>query len=227
MKKAILCVLIILATFCASPDLTPAAATDEIVLYYVTFSGYSTQFLPVWQRFRQYALENCQGLVVRSVRCEGGEERFCFEKGIEGYPTVVLYPANRPEIFFSGPRTFEALIEFIRKHTRFAQLKPDLTIRRIEYHKHTGLVCIELANLEACDIKGEITIAYFSNLTKSGGKTVKGLPGGSTIRVCLFRFKGRAPETSPLNVKVVADPIDQVAESNEQNNTCSRTIVRR
>jgi thiol-disulfide isomerase/thioredoxin len=85
----------------------------EIVLYYATWCGYSKMFLPIWDKFEKYAKENLPKLVVKSIRCEGGEERACFEKGIEGYPTVILYPKNKTELVFESDRSLEQLIEFI------------------------------------------------------------------------------------------------------------------
>ncbi len=88
----------------------------EIVLYYATWCGYSRTFLPIWEKFESYAKQNMPRLNVRKIRCEGGEERACFEKGIEGYPTVILYPKNNTEVMFSEDRTLDKLIEFATKN---------------------------------------------------------------------------------------------------------------
>lgn len=88
----------------------------ELVLYYATWCGYSKQFLPIWKEFVETHAKEIDGLVTRSVICEGGEERACFEKGVEGYPTVILYPKNNTEVVFNGDRTVSELEQFVHKH---------------------------------------------------------------------------------------------------------------
>lgn len=88
----------------------------EIILYYATWCGYSRNFLPEWEKFEIYAKNNLPNCRVRSIRCESDNEALCFQKGIEGYPTVVLYPTNGTEIKFDKERTSDKLVEFVKEH---------------------------------------------------------------------------------------------------------------
>lgn len=87
----------------------------EIVLYYAMWCGYSKMFLPEWEKFVKYASKEFPTLKVTQIRCEGGNETVCNQKGINGYPTVILYIGNK-EIPFEGDRTVEELNKFIRKN---------------------------------------------------------------------------------------------------------------
>ena len=88
---------------------------DEIVLYYASWCGYSRIFLPEWQKFAQWADANAKQLKVTAIRCESGNEETCMEKGIRGYPTVVLYPKEGSEVVFNGDRNAESLTAFVKK----------------------------------------------------------------------------------------------------------------
>lgn len=90
--------------------------TNELVLYYATWCGYSKQFLPEWEKFVEYAKNNLPHLKVTGVRCEGGNEPICMQKGIEGYPMVMLYMYDGREIPFEGDRTKDALVAFVSKN---------------------------------------------------------------------------------------------------------------
>lgn len=88
----------------------------EIVLYYATWCGYSRMILPEWEKFEKFAQENLPYLKVTKFRCEGGDERTCVEKHVEGYPTVILYPKDNTEIQFKKERNLEKLIEFVNEN---------------------------------------------------------------------------------------------------------------
>lgn len=93
------------------------SAKPTIVLYYASWCGYSKMFLPEWEKFKKYAQENLPNILVRSVRCEGGDEATCMQKGVQGYPTVILYKEiGKTGIPFDDDRTAEKLIEFVNNH---------------------------------------------------------------------------------------------------------------
>lgn len=88
---------------------------DELILYYAMWCGYSKQFLPEWEKFEAYAKRNFPNVLVSRVRCEDGNEATCSQKGVEGYPTVILYKENG-EKHFEGERTFDALVKFVQNN---------------------------------------------------------------------------------------------------------------
>lgn len=87
--------------------------THEIILYYAMWCGYSKMFLPEWEKFVEHSKKNFPHLKVTSLRCEGGDEASCQQKGVEGYPTVILYSKEGKETLFQGERTLDGLIKFI------------------------------------------------------------------------------------------------------------------
>lgn len=92
----------------------PKEADAEIILYYTEWCGYSRMFLPEWEKFEKYAKENMTNVRVDKVRCEGGNENVCKQKGVEGYPTVILTLKNGKDITFQDERTSDKLIEFVK-----------------------------------------------------------------------------------------------------------------
>jgi hypothetical protein len=91
-------------------------ATAEIILYYAMWCGHSRSFLPEWEKFEAYAKNNFPNLRVSRVRCEDGNEATCMQKGVEGYPTVILYPMGGSEKMFDGTRSSDSLIKFIQQN---------------------------------------------------------------------------------------------------------------
>lgn len=92
---------------------------DSLVLYYTEWCGYSNMFRPEWDSFVKLAKTNFPNLRVDEVRCEGGNESICNEKGVQGFPTVILYKgkdSNGGQITYDGDRTAEKLTEFVKKY---------------------------------------------------------------------------------------------------------------
>lgn len=92
-------------------------STGELVFYYALWCGYCKAFLPEWEKFEAYAKTNFPNLRVSSIRCEDGNEATCMQKGVEGYPTVILYPKGGVEKLFDGERKFESLVKFIQQNS--------------------------------------------------------------------------------------------------------------
>jgi len=90
---------------------------NEIILYYALWCGYSRQFIPEWEKFEEYAKKNLPNLRVSKVRCEDGNEPVCKEKGVEGYPTVILYLQNGEERICHEERTLSGLIKFVQQNS--------------------------------------------------------------------------------------------------------------
>lgn len=90
----------------------------EIVLYYTTWCGYSRSFLPEWEKFEGQSKDELPFVRVSRVRCEDGNETTCNQKGIEGFPTVMLYLENGTEILFEGERSANSLISFVKSNVK-------------------------------------------------------------------------------------------------------------
>ncbi len=85
----------------------------EIKLYYATWCGYSKSFLPIWAKFEEHAKSKMPFLRITRVKCESDNEAQCMQDGVEGYPTVILYPTDGTPVEFRSERTTERLIEFV------------------------------------------------------------------------------------------------------------------
>jgi thiol-disulfide isomerase/thioredoxin len=88
----------------------------ELVLYYATWCGFSRMFLPEWEKFEVVAKTRFPNLDIKQFKCEDGDEATCFQKGVEGYPTVILYPKNGTEVVFQSDRSAENLVKFVETH---------------------------------------------------------------------------------------------------------------
>ena len=88
--------------------------SSEIILYYAMWCGHSRSFLPEWEKFEEYAKTNLPNIRVSKVRCEDGNETTCSQKGINGYPTVMLYLKSGEEKLYEGDRTLNGLIKFVK-----------------------------------------------------------------------------------------------------------------
>lgn len=99
-------------------ELKESEVKAEIILYYAMWCGHSRNFLPEWEKFEEYAKKNLPYLRVSRVRCEDGNEATCVQKGIEGYPTVMLYPKNGSEKLFDGERKMEKVLEFVNNNVK-------------------------------------------------------------------------------------------------------------
>lgn len=84
----------------------------ELILFYTEWCGYSRSFLPVWDEFVK---QNKFNVKLTKLRCEGGDANTCSEKGVNSYPTVILYKGNQ-EIPFDDDRTVSNINAFLQKH---------------------------------------------------------------------------------------------------------------
>lgn len=85
---------------------------SDITLYYANWCGYCKQLLPDWEKFEDYARKNFTNLRVDRVRCEDGNEAVCRQKGVQGYPTIILTNANGTQKLFDGERSLNGIINF-------------------------------------------------------------------------------------------------------------------
>ncbi|QKF93936.1 thioredoxin [Fadolivirus algeromassiliense] len=99
-------------------EVKESGVAGEIILYYAMWCGYSRAFLPEWEKFEEYAKKNLPYVRVSRVRCEDGNEATCVQKGVEGYPTVILYPKNNTERLYEGERKMEKVVEFVQNNLK-------------------------------------------------------------------------------------------------------------
>ena len=90
----------------------------EIILYYTNWCKFSQMFQPEWNIFEQQASKELPNIKVSKVLCENGSDALCTEKGVTGYPTVILYTNNNNKQFkFNKARKTDELIKFIKENT--------------------------------------------------------------------------------------------------------------
>lgn len=90
----------------------------DLILFYTMLCGHCRAFLPEWQKFAEWAKNNLDKVKVSAVRCEDGNEATCSQKGVRGYPTVMLYLNDGSEHKFEGERTMGGLKEFVNGFVR-------------------------------------------------------------------------------------------------------------
>jgi thiol-disulfide isomerase/thioredoxin len=100
------------------PPITDVEPKNELVLYYAMWCGNCKNFIPTWSKFEAWAKDNLKNVRINSVRCEDGNEAVCSQKGIKGYPTVMLYLKDGSEYMFEGPRTVEGLTKFVNDYAK-------------------------------------------------------------------------------------------------------------
>lgn len=84
----------------------------KIKLHYSPHCGYCTEFLPEWEKFNNYVLDNNLDIHVEKINCDKNMN-LC--QGIQGFPTVLLYKRNGDIIKMENyPRTREGLLDFIK-----------------------------------------------------------------------------------------------------------------
>jgi thiol-disulfide isomerase/thioredoxin len=97
-----------------SPMLTvPEKSKLIIVNYYATWCPASIAFLPTWERFAEEVRIRYPYIKTRSIVCEGSNEKKCSFKGINAYPTVVMYKNKDAIVFDNMGRTLLNLHKFV------------------------------------------------------------------------------------------------------------------
>lgn len=89
---------------------------SSIILYYVNWCPHSRNFIKEWEKFELWGSNNLKNIKVEKIQCEDGNEAVCMQKGIDGYPTVMLYLSDGSEIKYDGNRTVEDLIQFVSQY---------------------------------------------------------------------------------------------------------------
>ena len=90
----------------------------ELILYYATWCGHSRTFLPEWEKLKRIVKSRAPYITLNDVRCEDGDEETCIQKGIKGYPTIILYLVDGTEKRYEDQRTADKLLEFIENNVK-------------------------------------------------------------------------------------------------------------
>jgi thiol-disulfide isomerase/thioredoxin len=85
-----------------------SGAGDEFVLYFAPWCGHCKNFMPVWDSFKTKH-------PVKLVKVNCDESGVCKERGVDGFPTMILYKNGKP-YQYNGDRTIESLSEFLSVH---------------------------------------------------------------------------------------------------------------
>lgn len=85
----------------------------QVILYYASWCPVCQQMYPEWEKFKKNKIE---GVEIKEIRCEGGNETTCFQKNIKGYPTIILYLKDGREIEFKDYRTADKMLQWVRSH---------------------------------------------------------------------------------------------------------------
>lgn len=94
---------------------------DIFVKYYAPWCGHCKHLAPIWEDLAEIFNGNSD-VIIANIDHTANDVDIPFE--IEGYPTLVLYPANgeideatgiRKPIVFSGPRELDSFIKFIKE----------------------------------------------------------------------------------------------------------------
>ena len=98
---------------------------DVFVKYYAEWCGHCKQLAPTWDELASIYDSNKPDANVVIAKLEHPENDVDVPVPIEGYPTILLYPANgeidektglRVPVTFNGARNLEALIDFVKEN---------------------------------------------------------------------------------------------------------------
>ncbi|KAK6202358.1 thioredoxin-like protein [Scheffersomyces amazonensis] len=98
---------------------------DIFVKYYAPWCGHCISLAPIWEELAGIYDSNKPDAKVVVADLDFTNNDVTIPFTIEGYPTIVLYPANgeideqtglRIPVFYKGPRELEPLIDFIKEN---------------------------------------------------------------------------------------------------------------
>ena len=103
------------ATSLSDQDTSISSSTPTIVCYYATWCGHSRMFLPEWEKFEETAKRELPNVDIKKIECSGDNETLCSNRGIGGFPTVVMYSGGK-KVEYNGNRSTESLVSFCKQH---------------------------------------------------------------------------------------------------------------
>ncbi|KAJ1967830.1 hypothetical protein IWQ62_001609 [Dispira parvispora] len=117
-----------------NPDLVPANFTEAtqhgtwFIKFYVNYCPHCKRLKPIWQKlaeeFQEY--KTTHNFHLGSINCENDQQKFCDEKGSNGYPTLFVFQnGERVEAEYMQGRAYKPLADYIR--TKAEKYKPAAT----------------------------------------------------------------------------------------------------
>ena len=90
----------------------------KIINYNTNWCGYSKRFQPIWNEFTNKMKSLKPDVDVIDMKCDNeSNESKCRVPEVEGYPTVVLYDGDKPNVF-NGERSVDNLINFVNNYSK-------------------------------------------------------------------------------------------------------------
>ena len=88
---------------------------NKLVVYYAPWCRYSIEFLEEWNKNLLPAVKNASDIntkvIFEAINCDENKE-ICNK--IEGYPTIILYTSDGNVNEYTGERTTEEILKYVR-----------------------------------------------------------------------------------------------------------------
>jgi len=84
------------------------------VKFFVPWCGHCARLAPLWESLAEKA--ESQKVKIAEVDCSK-QGKLCDAQGLNGYPSMVLYKGGRKVEEYSGKRTVNDMLEFVKKHS--------------------------------------------------------------------------------------------------------------
>ena len=85
----------------------------KVYNFNTSWCGYSVRFQPEWKKFENEIQSRNDNIQAFDIKCDNvSNKQMCVNYEIPGFPTIIIEKNNK-KIDYNGPRTSEALIEYI------------------------------------------------------------------------------------------------------------------
>jgi len=85
--------------------------------FYAPWCGHCKKLAPTYERVATYFAQTKSGSGVHVAKIDATEHQGLASRfDIKGYPTLLLYRDNRKVADFSGPRTYENIVQWVESH---------------------------------------------------------------------------------------------------------------
>ena len=110
----IICFAILVLASSRSPRMmmTGGAPTKDITLYHAPWCGHCKRLMPEWEKMKA-ALKSDPSVKINTINTEENKE-LAEQAGVKSFPTIFLNKGDGKQITYSGARTADALINFVK-----------------------------------------------------------------------------------------------------------------